>query len=182
MKNIFTHLKETSFSKLLMIGVLILTIVCVIVFGPVHYKNYQDKSKKIASEKQQTEAKAKRAELESKISAVKKWDSKTQLNVGAKEIRFETKWQRGSLLYKFEVDLTEGNNDTRRNRNSYSGFIVDFLDSDGFKIFSFRIPLNNMTNIMDEKMTLVGLSTNEKIDATAEEYLKFQEWSIGWNF
>ena len=182
MKNIFKSFKEMPIKRLLLISIFILGIVSIIVFGPVLYKSYQDSKKKAIAEKQQVDAKAKITELESKISVVKKWPVETQESIGAKEIRLETKWQSGYLLYKFEVDLTEGTNHIRRSRDSYNGFFIEFLDSDGFKVFSFRIPLSSMTSIIDTNRTIIGLSINEKESISAEEYLKLETSSIGWNF
>lgn len=182
MNKFLSFIKNIPVKKVVLFFCFLLLVVALVVFGPIMYKSYQEKKKMAAQEKQQAELKNQRIDLEKKVAVVKPWRVESQEGIGAKEITFVTKWQNGSMYYKFDVELLGGANEIRRNRNSRNGFIIYFVDKDGFKVFTFRIPLTNMTGIVDENNSLTGLSVNDKIDITAQEYIKLDEWQIGWDF
>jgi len=181
MRKLLNILHEISMRKLLLICLLFLCVI-VVILAPRVYSDYQDRRKERKIEREIEQENVKKRKLENEVSEIKKWRIESQASIGAKEIRLETKWKNGNLLYKFDVDLTGPSNIILANRHSYNGFDVEFLDSDSFKLFSFHISLNNMTSIVDENGVTVGLSANNEIQVSAVEYKKIEGWSVGWNF
>lgn len=179
----FTRLKEVSAKKLIIISISLLIITCLIVFGPKFYQSYRDRKEHLAFEKEWEKTKQERLELETKVGKLKEWPVReSYLHLGAKEVKLETKWAGGKMLYKFDVSLVDGPTQILQNRNSSAGFILDFLDTDGFKVFTFNVSLKSMTAFVDEKGKTIGLSINDKKEVSAEEYLTFDSWSSGWDF
>ena len=182
MNKILTSIKEASVKKLILILIFFLLCVTIVVLGPKVYSDYRERKKDKRIENEIKESSLKKAKVESEVSEIKKWRIESQISIGAKEIKLETKWQNGFLLYKLEVDLTNSSNQILKNRTSYEGFNIEFLDADSFKLFKIHVPLSRMTGIVDEKGTTVSFSENNKIQISAEEYKKFEEWTIGWDF
>lgn len=61
------------------------------------------------------------------------------------------------------------------------GFFLNFVDKDGFKIFSKSIPLSSMTRIVDSKGEAIGLSfeTDEYMDVAT--YASLSKLDVQWN-
>lgn len=61
------------------------------------------------------------------------------------------------------------------------GFFLNFVDKDGFKIFSKSIPLSSMSRIVDAKGKAVGLNfeADEYIDVAT--YASFSKLNVQWN-
>lgn len=62
------------------------------------------------------------------------------------------------------------------------GFFLNFVDKDGFKVFSKSVPLSEMSNIVDADGKIVGLNfeMDEYIDMT--RYASFKKLDTQWNF
>lgn len=182
MKKIITLFKEVSILKFILGSFVILIIVCLIIFGPLMFKNYTNHREKEILEKKQAIDSAQKKEIENRAGVIKDWHSEQLNSIGAKEIRLTTKWANGSLMYKFEIDFEKGNNIIIKNRNSYRAFTIYFMDSDGFKLSSFRVPLNDMLTTINNDGTATGMSMNSKFEMDVSHYQKFSDWSIEWNF
>jgi hypothetical protein len=182
MKGMSTRLKEISAKKLIIISVLILLIAALIMFAPRIYQVYKDRQEHAAFERKWEKENKERKELEIRIGKLKEWPVRDYVQIGAKELRMETKWADGKMFYKFNVTLIPGNNKILKKRYSSDGFILDFVDADGFKVYSFRISLASMTTIMDENGNTTEFNVNDKLEVSATEYQKFEAWSPGWNF
>lgn len=58
---------------------------------------------------------------------------------------------------------------------------MNFVDKDGFKVFSKSIPLNSMSNIVDAKGKSIGLNfeAHEYLDVAT--YASFSKLEVQWN-
>lgn len=61
------------------------------------------------------------------------------------------------------------------------GFFLNFVDKDGFKVFSKSVPLSSMSRIVDASGKAIGLSfeTDEYIDVA--KYASFSTLDVKWN-
>lgn len=66
-------------------------------------------------------------------------------------------------------------------RDESKGFVLNFVDKDGFKVFSKSIPLNSMSNIVDPTGKSIGLNfeADEYLDLAT--YASFSKLEVQWN-
>ncbi len=114
------------------------------------------------------------------LSEVKKWKDFEVKIIGVSSCYFTTKWINGEMLYKFSVKTISDR--VHISRYLSNGFFVEFMDKDGFKIYKFEIPLNSMSAVVDNQGMAVAYSVDNKISIGSDEYLKFKDWTLGWNF
>jgi hypothetical protein len=70
---------------------------------------------------------------------------------------------------------------TAARQDESKGFYLNFVDKDGFKVFSKSIPLNKMASIVDATGKAVGLNfeADEYLDVT--KYASFSKLDVQWN-
>jgi hypothetical protein len=66
-------------------------------------------------------------------------------------------------------------------KNLGADFIIDFVDSDGFTVYSKRIKLSEFMTMVDSENTPQGLSTQYSEYLSVESYKRFEKLQIGWS-
>jgi hypothetical protein len=69
-------------------------------------------------------------------------------------------------------------NDFEQKMNRLASFDINFMDKDGFKVYTLKIEKNQMTRIVANDGTVVGYSLNTNVDLPPETYKDFDNWEI----
>ena len=132
------------------------------------------------------------------LENTKKFENTSIPSLDIPKISLETKWKNELMYYKFTIssvgdtirignkeypplerlDLITGENYFKIKVNTVQEFILNFLDEEGFKIHSMKIPLSEMSQIVDNKGIIVGYAVNSNVKIKPELYKEFSKWDI----
>ncbi len=161
--------------KKLLLLLIILILPFAIYFTFDHYKKNKLHEK---NEKNRLIREAEEKIILDSISQVKIWSQFDIDQIGLKEISLRTKYINGHMYYSFNGTF----NGIRRlpSNPSYQDKLkIIFLDEDNFEIKEISVPLSTLTYLYtDGKET--GINVDDKLQIPKNEYLKFNDWTLGW--
>lgn len=134
----------------------------------------------------------------SKIEKSQNFDDIAMLSLDIPKVSLETKWKNGLMYYKFSInsvgdsikigektiaplktiDSVSGVNYFKIKVNTVRQFNLDFLDKEGFKVYTLSISLDDMTQIVDNDGVVVAYTVNSNIKIKPELYYDFAKWDI----
>jgi hypothetical protein len=96
-------------------------------------------------------------------------------------LRLKTNWRKNRMFYIFDLGpYSDRLKAEQLNPSTSATFHLNFYDSDGFQIFRLPIPLSQMSQINDDKGTIVALEVNTNILCPLETYETIKDWSTSW--
>ena len=187
--NILIFLKTKSKKELYRYGaVFAVIIITIYIFTKDSISNHFD----------EIEKKANYELMIAKIEKSQNFDDIAMLSLDIPKVSLETKWKNGLMYYKFSInsvgdsikigektiaplktiDSVSGVNYFKIKVNTVRQFNLDFLDKEGFKVYSLAISLDEMTQIVDNDGVVVGYTVNSNIKIKPELYYDFAKWDI----
>ena len=133
--------------------------------------------------------------LISSVQEAKKFNETAISPLKIPRVTLETRWKDDLMYFKFHLIAKdkEGEDnkykrllfDTSRNDlyfetrvKTIDKIIINFLDKDGFKIYTLNIPISDMTRILDSNGNAVAYTINSNIIMKPELYKDFQSWEL----
>lgn len=130
----------------------------------------------------------------SSVQEAKKFNESSISALKIPRITLETRWKDDLMYYKLYIhakDKEEDNKykrlliDTSRNDLYFETRVktidkisANFLDKDGFKIYTLNIPISDMTRILDDSGNAIGYTINSNIAMKPELYKDFESWEL----
>lgn len=125
------------------------------------------------------------------IQEIKTYNEMDLSDLNIPKITLETRWKDGLMYYKFHLineisDKSLFPDKRKENRNFQTGvetiasIKIEFIDKDGFKIFSLPITISDMTRTIDENGDAIAYSINTSIEIKPELYKDFQNWELSY--
>lgn len=151
------------------------------------------KWKDISSYYDEKESKEKYERLVSSIQETSKFNELDLSELKIPRVTLETRWKGGLMYYKFYIISK------KKNESSYKSLLpdslqndpyfetrvktiqkisIEFMDKDGFKVFSLPITISDMTRNIDDNGNVIAYSINANIQMKPELYKDFQKWEF----
>lgn len=151
------------------------------------------KWKDISAYYDEKDSKEKYERLISSIQETKKFNELDLSELKIPRVTLETRWKEGLMYYKFYIISK------KKNESSYKSLLpdslqndtyfetrvktiqkinIEFMDKDGFKIFSLPISISDMTRNIDDNGNAIAYSINANIQMKPELYKDFQNWEF----
>lgn len=130
----------------------------------------------------------------SSVQEAKKFNESAISALKIPRITLETRWKDDLMYYKLYIYAKDKEVD-----NKYKQLLIDtsrndlyfetrvktidkisanFLDKDGFKIYTLNIPISDMTRIVDNSGNAIGYTINSNIAMKPELYKDFESWEL----
>lgn len=192
MINDFTNIFNTIYKNKLYryIGVFAIIISSIYIYMKDDISKYYDEQEK----------KEKYELLIYGLGNTKKFENTSIPSLDIPKLSLETKWKNELMYYKFiissvgdtirignkeypplqRLDFLDGENYFKIKVNTVREFTLNFLDEDGFKVYSMDIPSREMSETVDDKGIVVGYSVNSNVKIKPELYKEFSKWEIAY--
>ncbi len=151
------------------------------------------KWKDISSYYDEKDRKEKYAQLISSIQETKKYKETAMSALKIPRVTLETRWKDDLMYYKFYL-ISKRNeddkyssllNDSLKNDlyfetrvKTIEKITINFLDKDGFKVYTLIIPISDMTRIVDSNGNATAYMINSNIQLLPTLYKDLADWEL----
>ena len=119
------------------------------------------------------------------MADAREWSSIIVAYLENTTLQLSTKWQGGKIYYHFNIAGYPA--PVRKVFNAGAAFMEDksfsivFLDQSGFKLHTIKIPLRSLEGAATKEGEVSGLSINDNMYMSADEYRQIAAWSVSWS-
>jgi hypothetical protein len=128
------------------------------------------------------------------IGITKSYEDMSITDLHIRKATLQTRWKNGLMYYKIYLiaDSTINNNVINDNKSEYpiysledeiktvNKIIIELLDQDGFKLFSFNIDYDDLTRVINKDGRFLAFSINSNIRIDPNLYKDFDKWIISY--
>jgi hypothetical protein len=114
------------------------------------------------------------------LATLRTWPEVTVSALANIKVRLQTVWRSGNIYYQFDVQGYPSELRQAMERESQAAFTINFLDSDGFRLFEHRLPIAEMSRAVGADGQPTGASWKGDESIVADLYRRAARWELGW--
>ena len=114
------------------------------------------------------------------LATLKTWPEVTVSALANIRVRLRTVWRSGNIYYQFDVQGYPPELRQAMEGQTQAAFTINFLDSDGFRLFEHRVPLAETSGTVGTDGQPAGVSWKGDEPMAADLYRRATRWELSW--
>jgi hypothetical protein len=114
------------------------------------------------------------------LATLRAWPEVTVSALASIKVRLQTVWRSGNIYYQFDVQGYPPELRQAMESETQAAFTINFLDSDGFRLFEHRLPLAEMSRALGADGQPDGASWKGDESMVADLYRRATRWELSW--